>query len=423
MELYAFKQYIVDTLFEKTESRLYEIKQIIAQDLFSESTDSIDYEGLDEAVSKKDFQKVADLLKEIPDENRRAELAKHHVDIFKTQNPRFDQAKFYAASGVKAIKEDVELDEAKNCLRTSWGGVSRTKKKNTLSVTDQHQKKICIDTVKNPAKGQFLGGVSAEEAEEILRKKHGYTDAQIKKLKEDIQLDELKASTLGNYIRKAGEKPSHGGRGDGVFTALQKLQNGDYDENHEAIKKAKKIKEDIQLDELKAGTLGSYIHGVERDIADKKIFHGGYSTKKIDSRFSGKYNALNKLKNGEFDENPKNPLKKIKEDINEDRDFKGKSPHYDTFVSHASEIGKNLKKVQPEANDNVLHNSIRRVMLNMALPDDNPNYRNTEKYMPKNYDKKLYRGNGNSYESPWMSHNDAKMDTVIKNGIRNSYKV
>jgi len=51
------------------------------------------------------------------------------------------------------------------------------------SVPDTHQKKILIDTVKNPMKGKFLGGPSAEEAEKILRKKFGYTDDQIKKLK------------------------------------------------------------------------------------------------------------------------------------------------------------------------------------------------------------------------------------------------
>ena len=51
------------------------------------------------------------------------------------------------------------------------------------SIPDKHQEKICKDTVKNPAKGMFLGGPSAEEAEKILRKKFGYTDAQIKKLK------------------------------------------------------------------------------------------------------------------------------------------------------------------------------------------------------------------------------------------------
>jgi hypothetical protein len=51
------------------------------------------------------------------------------------------------------------------------------------SVPDKHQLKILKDTVKNPAKGMFLGGPSAEEAEKILKQKFGYTDAQIKKLK------------------------------------------------------------------------------------------------------------------------------------------------------------------------------------------------------------------------------------------------
>ena len=51
------------------------------------------------------------------------------------------------------------------------------------SIPDQHQLKILKDTVKNPAKGMFLGGPSAEEAEKILKQKFGYTDAQIKKLK------------------------------------------------------------------------------------------------------------------------------------------------------------------------------------------------------------------------------------------------
>lgn len=48
---------------------------------------------------------------------------------------------------------------------------------------DSHQKKICMDTVKNPAKGLFLGGPSAEEAEEILKSKFKFTQAQIDKLK------------------------------------------------------------------------------------------------------------------------------------------------------------------------------------------------------------------------------------------------
>jgi len=50
-------------------------------------------------------------------------------------------------------------------------------------VADKHQEKICVDTVKNPAKGMFMGGPSAAEAEKILRTKFKYTDEQIAKLK------------------------------------------------------------------------------------------------------------------------------------------------------------------------------------------------------------------------------------------------
>lgn len=61
--------------------------------------------------------------------------------------------------------------------------IKTIKNNEAKSVPDKHQLKILKDTVKNPMKGKFLGGPSAEEAEEILRTKFGYSDAQIKKLK------------------------------------------------------------------------------------------------------------------------------------------------------------------------------------------------------------------------------------------------
>jgi hypothetical protein len=50
-------------------------------------------------------------------------------------------------------------------------------------MNNPHTELICKDTVRNPLKGIFLGGPTAEEAEEILRKDFGYTDKQIQKLK------------------------------------------------------------------------------------------------------------------------------------------------------------------------------------------------------------------------------------------------
>jgi Ca2+-binding EF-hand superfamily protein len=59
-----------------------------------------DTSSLEEQVSRKHFQQVADLLRNIPDEAKRKEMAMHHASIFKQQNPRFDMRRFAAAAGV-----------------------------------------------------------------------------------------------------------------------------------------------------------------------------------------------------------------------------------------------------------------------------------------------------------------------------------
>ena len=55
---------------------------------------------LEEAATRKDFRQVADLIKQIPDADKRKELAHHHSDIFKQQNPRFKHDVFCKACGV-----------------------------------------------------------------------------------------------------------------------------------------------------------------------------------------------------------------------------------------------------------------------------------------------------------------------------------
>lgn len=55
---------------------------------------------LNEMMTRKHFQQVADVIKAHPDAKKRKELAQHHAGIFKASNPRFDQKKFYAAAGV-----------------------------------------------------------------------------------------------------------------------------------------------------------------------------------------------------------------------------------------------------------------------------------------------------------------------------------
>jgi hypothetical protein len=60
----------------------------------------MDESMIDEAATRKDFRMVADLIKNIPDKEKRKELAHHHAGIFKQQNPRFKHDVFCKACGV-----------------------------------------------------------------------------------------------------------------------------------------------------------------------------------------------------------------------------------------------------------------------------------------------------------------------------------
>lgn len=59
------------------------------------------------------------------------------------------------------------------------------------TVPDQHQHRILVDNVRNPLKGKFLGGPSAEESESILRSKFGYKDQHIAALKKHAVADQI----------------------------------------------------------------------------------------------------------------------------------------------------------------------------------------------------------------------------------------
>ena len=70
--------------------------------------------ALEEAVSRKDFQMAADLIKTHDDHEKRKMLAQHHAEVFHRQNPRFDRAKFMKAANVtESVEQIEERDEGK----------------------------------------------------------------------------------------------------------------------------------------------------------------------------------------------------------------------------------------------------------------------------------------------------------------------
>ena len=67
----------------------------------ADSASPLTHTELDEAATRKDFRMVADLIKQNPDREKAKELAHHHADIFKQQNPRFKREMFLAACGLE----------------------------------------------------------------------------------------------------------------------------------------------------------------------------------------------------------------------------------------------------------------------------------------------------------------------------------
>lgn len=70
---------------------------------------------LDEMMTRKHFQMVADTIKSHPDQKKRNELAHHHSEIFRRENPRFDHKRFYAAANAQ-LKEEVLSELSKKTL-------------------------------------------------------------------------------------------------------------------------------------------------------------------------------------------------------------------------------------------------------------------------------------------------------------------
>ena len=63
-------------------------------------------EDIVEAMTKKHFQMVADMLKEIPDMDKRQQLANHHSRVFAMSNPRYKKELFHKAAGTDPNKEN-----------------------------------------------------------------------------------------------------------------------------------------------------------------------------------------------------------------------------------------------------------------------------------------------------------------------------
>ena len=64
--------------------------------------------GLREAVARKDFKLVADLIKRHSDAGARHHMAKHHADVFAKMDPKFNRGMFFTAANAREQHKDAD---------------------------------------------------------------------------------------------------------------------------------------------------------------------------------------------------------------------------------------------------------------------------------------------------------------------------
>ena len=204
-------------------------------------TQKEEVEQIDEAMTKKHFQQVADVIKAHPDEKKRHELAIHHAGIFKASNPRFDHTKFMKACGAP-IKEDVEqMDEVENAF-TAY----KNKRPSELGrhLTRTHDAKRLSDTSVMYTKKHGKDLESAKDAGDA----HNASVYAKQKMKKE-EFDELAIEARDWEKRdKDGKVTSWGHEGDWKPVSKNKEGSGKASNNAgKALQKTKELaKEDTK---------------------------------------------------------------------------------------------------------------------------------------------------------------------------------
>ena len=192
------------------QQRLYLAKAL------NENTDTLfDHPEMNEAVTRKHFQQVADLIKAHPDAKKRAELAAHHAEIFKKQNPRFDHERFFKAANAEKPMNEEEMGEesisegVKRMRRLRRAHVSGKASRETADAYDKELSKLSASRLRRGgARKQTIRAfftdkpttAAADKAYAAFTK--GAMDkanAKGKKIFEGMDLDE------GSYVHSKGE--------------------------------------------------------------------------------------------------------------------------------------------------------------------------------------------------------------------------
>jgi hypothetical protein len=181
---------------------------------------------------------------------------------------------------VSKINEEVELDEVSKKTLGSYIKKASHDVATNSAATARYSERAnkALDKMKT---GDYSGdgqrrkdtAVADKAFNKSWKRRQGIAMAADKLTKEEVELDELKKSTLASYVTKAAyDTAAHAAR----FGADQKTKKGgsSFVKAHQrlsGIKKAsdKLAKEEVELDEVSKALLGRYIKKAKTDVAGK----------------------------------------------------------------------------------------------------------------------------------------------------------
>jgi hypothetical protein len=250
---------------------------------FKEEAEQID----ESSLHRKHFQMVADLIRGHESAEKRKELAHHHAELFKKENPRFDHAKFMKAAGVNEEVEQIdELD------RKTIGSYAKKATKDLR--WQQTMRPFAAKRISNREKGidRAIDKLTKEEVKKStgdLKKAcwKGYTAVGLKMkdgrkvpncVPEETELEEGK---VYDPITKkmVATKPIKVQAGGGA------TKNGVPVETGPSKYKQSLKKEEIELiDELSKDTLASYAKKASHDARIKQHVAADFKSKEAHAR-------------------------------------------------------------------------------------------------------------------------------------------
>jgi hypothetical protein len=250
---------------------------------FKEEAEQID----ESSLHRKHFQMVADLIRGHESAEKRKELAHHHAELFKKENPRFDHAKFMKAAGVNEEVEQIdELD------RKTIGSYAKKATKDLR--WQQTMRPFAAKRISNREKGidRAIDKLTKEEVKKStgdLKKAcwKGYTAVGLKMkdgrkvpncVPEETELEEGK---VYDPITKkmVATKPIKVQAGGGA------TKNGIPVETGPSKYKQSLKKEEVELiDELSKDTLASYAKKASKDARIKQHVAADFKSKEAHAR-------------------------------------------------------------------------------------------------------------------------------------------